>query len=940
MPKPSACLAVLFLPFALLNAQSGRAVITGRVADRSNTALQGAQIRVQPAGVTATSNQTGDFRLPDLAPGTYELTISYVGFRDFTANVDAAPGVVKHVEVTMEIATATESVIVTAERAHGEAEAIERTRSSDNLVQVLAGDVITSLPNANVADALGRLPSVTLARDEGEGVYVQVRGTEPRLTNVTINGITVPSPEQGVRQVRLDALPADLVESVEINKTLAPNMDADGIGGSVNFKTKMAGDAPTISLDALGGHNTILGGRNNDQFGGTIGDRFGREKRLGILVGGSFDQNGRGIDDVEPAIDPASTPNNILYKSDTIREYRYYRDRWGFAGTIDYRINDVTDIYVKGIYTDLKDFGDKWYYSPSATGSSKFYTSSKRPEYSISSLNVGGRRFLATSWFTWELSAGRSFQTASAGNPKADFSWIGPKLTCGYSPAAQTNLYTPQFGNNCDGPGSPLQNAANWGFLDLTSSKGFTAQLNLSAAASWAKTYRVGNHGASFEAGFKIRNGHKYSDGTETVYDGWTAANYPMTNYLSDFSSPNYYGNNYYGGHYGPVSDFTRLLSFTETSLSGFVDGYKSALNNYPNQFSLIERITAGYVMNTIDLGKLHIVAGIRFENTGMNTLGYNVTLFPAGSKNCPTATGCGTPVPVKGSQSYLDPLPSIHFRYALTRDSDVRLVYSRGIARPDPYQLIPYATQDDSTNPATVAIGNPNLRPTHANSYDLLYEHFLRPAGIFQAGFFAKQITAPQVTVVYTPTSGFYSGQPVTQTVNGSNASLYGFETSYQQRLGFLPGFFSGMGISANYSYTASQIKALPARNDRPALQRQTPHTWNVSPTYDKHRLSMRLGLTYNGPTIYQYAYNPLNDSTNAGPNGPAGDIYTYGHLQVDAQGSYRIFRGLSAVVYGLNLTNEAFGYYTGSSIYVKQREYYQATLAGGFRYTFNKER
>ena len=87
-----------------------------------------------------------------------------------------------------------------------------------------------SLPNANIADAVGRLPSVTFERDEGEGKYVQIRGTEPRLNNLTIDGVSVPSPEAGVRQVKLDTIPADIVESVEVNKTLSANQDGNAIG--------------------------------------------------------------------------------------------------------------------------------------------------------------------------------------------------------------------------------------------------------------------------------------------------------------------------------------------------------------------------------------------------------------------------------------------------------------------------------------------------------------------------------------------------------------------------------------------------------------------------------------------------------------------------------------------------------------------------------------
>ena len=145
-------------------------------------------------------------------------------------------------------------------------------------MQVLSAEVITSLPNANIADALGRLPSVTLERDEGEGKYVQIRGTEPRLSNLTIDGVNVPSPESGVRQIKLDTLASDLVESIEINKTLQANMDGDGIGGSVNLRTKTAGEQPTVMLSALGGYTPIIGGRGVSQFGGTVGSASARDK--------------------------------------------------------------------------------------------------------------------------------------------------------------------------------------------------------------------------------------------------------------------------------------------------------------------------------------------------------------------------------------------------------------------------------------------------------------------------------------------------------------------------------------------------------------------------------------------------------------------------------------------------------------------------------------
>src|SRR6476660_7137825 len=209
--------------------------ITGRAVDSAGAVLQGARVELQPRVTPTVTGSQGEFTIPDLAPGSYALTVSYLGFSTFSKNLTVTSGQVSRVEAKLTVASSNEQVTVYGERQHGEAEAINRERTSDNILQVLPNEIITSLPNTNVADALGRLPGVTLERDEGEWKYVQIRGLEPRLSNVTINGVNVASPEAGVRQIKLDVIPANLVESVEINKTLSANQDGDAIGGSVNL---------------------------------------------------------------------------------------------------------------------------------------------------------------------------------------------------------------------------------------------------------------------------------------------------------------------------------------------------------------------------------------------------------------------------------------------------------------------------------------------------------------------------------------------------------------------------------------------------------------------------------------------------------------------------------------------------------------------------------
>src|SRR5712664_3233006 len=359
-------------------AQEHKGGISGRVTDNSGGVLQGAQIELQPRNVSLASNGQGEFFINDLEPGNYTIAVTYVGFKASTTQVTVVTGQTANVEVKLEVESQNLQVLVTAERAYGEAEAINRERSADNIVQVLPAEVITSLPNANIADAVGRLPSVTLERDEGEGKYVQVRGTEPRLTNATIDGVNVPSPESGVRQIKFDAIPSDIVESVEINKTLQANMDADGIGGSVNLVTKTATERPTINISGMGGYTPIINGRGLVETAGTVGQRFGANKRFGALIGGTYDWNGRGIDDLEPVPDIAKFTDGSTaryFESIDIREYKYYRSRWGLAGSADYKPSDGSTIYIRGLYSDFKNYGDRWVYSLTDNTRSEEHTS-------------------------------------------------------------------------------------------------------------------------------------------------------------------------------------------------------------------------------------------------------------------------------------------------------------------------------------------------------------------------------------------------------------------------------------------------------------------------------------------------------------------------------------------------------------------------------------
>jgi len=341
-------------------AQERRGTITGRVMDPSQGVLPGARVELQPTGKSAVSNGHGEFTITDIVPGKYTLTVSYVGFEPFSTEVNVTGEAAARVEAVLQIGKQNEVVTVSGGRERGEVEAINIERTADNIIQVLPNEVITSLPNTNIADAVGRLPSVSLERDEGEGKYIQIRGTEPRLSNVTIDGIHVPSPE-GVRNVKLDAIPADLVDMVEINKTLSANQDADVIGGSVNLVTKSPTDKPYVTILGMGGYTPISNGRTQYQFAGTAGQRFGPGKKFGLLFGGSYDHNARGIDDIEASY---LVPGPLVPAAMDLREYLYDRTRYGFGGEADYKIGDMSSVYLRGLFSKFKDFGEQWAYTP------------------------------------------------------------------------------------------------------------------------------------------------------------------------------------------------------------------------------------------------------------------------------------------------------------------------------------------------------------------------------------------------------------------------------------------------------------------------------------------------------------------------------------------------------------------------------------------------
>jgi TonB-dependent receptor len=969
-------LLVVFLTGNFAGAQERRGSISGHATDTNNDPLVGARVEVQPTGREVVTDAQGAFVIADVAPGSYTLNISYVGFTTLSMPVTVAAGAAAKVDAVLQVESQNQQVIVRGERERGEIEALNREMNADNIVQVLPAEVITSLPNTNIADAVGRLPSVSLERDEGEGKYVQVRGTEPRLTNLTLDGVHVPSPES-VRQVKLDAIPANLVDSVEINKTLSPSQEGDAIGGSVNLVTKKATDRPYYSLEGLGGYTPVGLGGKLALVDGTIGRRFGREKRLGLLIGGSYDYNQRGTDDIEPVpgTNDFGTPGNpniqpVFFGMD-VREYTFYRQRYGFAGSADYKLGEGSLFYLRGLFSQFLDNGDDWIYTPSVnsfisptltgTDSQTDYSHVvRRPQQRIFNVIAGANHSLGKTLITYELALGQGrskggFFSAHFSGPSNEQFTVDTK-----DPFLPKFVPAAGVGPDVFDPANYNLGGGNFNFFKTVSmaTDNHIFERDLTGSASVTRQYTIGSHFGAWEMGFKVRDAHKSSSFFEPTFD--TKPRFtslaPLTQFVGSTANPN---PGYYFGNYQllPLSNFDKILSYFNANRSQFIETVSfEHLISDSNDYATRERVLAGYVQNTITIGHFKILGGLRIEGTQASFVGTQAIFGCPASFNIPNCmptepvTGDAQfqfDVAVPGEQTYTNFLPSLQVQYNINGSTNIRAAYGRGIARPNFSDLPPFASVDVTQFIHRVTIGNPALKPTHANDYDLLFEHYLKSVGIVEAGWFYKDLSDPifQIQTTLPATDKNFPNFQQRQPINGRKAHITGVEFAWQQRFTFLPGLLNGFGVSANYSYTTSQAKfpidpntGKPTRQDSPALLRQAPNNWNFEATYDKGPISARMGLTHNDRSIFAYNFQ---DGADGGIKGPNGDIYYYPHTQVDAQVSYRIPHGHGThfIVSMLNLNNEVFGFYQGSEQFPIQREYYSPTISAGLRWTSNAE-
>ena len=863
------CGLAFFAPNA--TAQNTGAIV-GTVLDERGNPLVGAEVTIPKLNLVTSTDAQGRFRLTGIPAGSQSVVVLYLSAAAGDAReIVIEPG--KTADMEFRLKRFAEEIEVRAPILEGEASALNQQKSAPNITNVVSSDQMGRFPDPNAAEATQRIPAVTLQRDQGEGRYILVRGTEARLNSTTVDGERIPSPEADGRDIALDVIPADLLQSIEVSKALTPDMDGDAIGGSVNLVTKRAPESNRISATLAAGFNTLTEGDiKNGNF--AWGSRFGAEKKLGVLFAGSYYSTDRGSDTFEVEYDDGDLENFEL------RDYILTRTRTGATVALDYRLSDRASWFARGLWNDYKD-DEVRRAMINAVGDDEIVREVRdRVQKSlITSLTLGGERQLGTtSTLDFRVASNRAKEETPD-----QFTSAFIQEDVEFDPNVTPNSIDPD-----NIRANPLNQDIDEFFLDEIAHESKSAEeKDLVGAANYAHAfYRDASLSGTWKLGAKLRFKEKKQNTDVFVFE--PDDDFAMTEVLSNYrSETTFLDGRYDNGLFGDPQGIRRLI--TQLDGEGELDPEEDLAD-----FDSSEDTQAVFGMIDLNLGsKMSWVAGLRVERTKTDYTAYELDFDEEGDFVGLT--------PVTGGNDYTELLPMIHWKYQLDDRTNLRAAVTRTFARPNfidlaPYQLI--IREDEE-----IERGNPTLEPTKSWNVDFFAERYFEPVGILSGGVFYKKLTDNIFTFNFEED---FEGDEfdVTQKRNGGEASILGAEMSVQRNL---PG---GFGIYFNYTFVDSEAE-YPERG-KSRLQGQAEQTGNLALSLERGRFSGRVSANRNSGYILE-----IGDEAEE-------DVWIDEHLQIDFSGSLRLTNSLSLSLQLMNLTDEPYRVYEGTASRPIQEEIY----------------
>ncbi len=893
-----AILAVSFISTHVLAAGTS---VSGYVKDaKTGDPLYGANIFLVGSSMGAATDMNGKYVISNVPPGTYTIRATYIGYTGHEASIKVAAGEQLQQNFSLEpVSLEGQTVVVTAQ-ASGQNQAINQQLSSDRIVSVVSAAKIQELPDANAAESLGRLPGVSVLRSGGEADEVVIRGLAPKFNRILVNGVQLNSSNPNNESVDLSMISSNMLEGMEVTKTVTPDMDANVIGGVVNLELREARvKVPGVAeyrLLVQGGYNAlsnVYNKLNNYKYVGSLEDRFFNDK-FGVFA--QIDVERKNLTSNQIGASYSNYGNTVpLYITNGLNLDNIPRDRQRYDGAVvfDYKLSGGTLKFSNFLSTGTTDIQDRGEYF-GITGSAGSNVHNYSLVYSRSTLSViTNALHLQYQLPIFHVNAVISHAYTETKDPN-DWSVTFQQGSAGLGGlinAANLNPQDiPKAANN-DLSLTYLNNIANTG--SFSGARALTASLDLEANANVSdEITSVIKFGGSYR--YQTRTYFYNTTGSEGLgllsaqyVDNLITTHFPsLANYtnttnipMAPFLDPNYdYGKflegNYpmvYPLNYGMLSELTSYLARNASliqsnplaSASYFHDQVNSTTNNYTGH----ENQSAAYVMATVKLGpQITLIPGVRYQNLQTTYTGAR------GVEN--TASGLGGPynhydTTVTVNHGFW--LPDVALKYKPFSWMDARFSYTNTLAYPDFNAIIP---RIDVATGGYIAWNNYQLVPSRSTNYDLSLSVYNNSIGLLTLGGFYKEINNliypytfyvtgsnalkyfPPGLATTTP-SGTYQ---VSTYINDPNkATDYGLEFDWQTHFWYLPHPLDGLVLSFNYTHVYSKEKypyvnlqkvgrvTMPVDTFYTSrLLYQPDNIVNLSLGYDYEGFSVRISMIY----------------------------------------------------------------------------------------------
>lgn len=959
--------------------------------------LIGASVIVENTTTGAVTDIDGKFEIKGLNPGPINLQISFIGYETITHSLVLKSGVNKVSKpIQMKPGLALKQVTVEGKMSEGNEKAMSMQRKSVNLSQVVASENIESLPDRNAAEALQRLPGVVMETDQGEGSYISFRGTPTDWGAALINGDRLPvADEEDIgRAFNFDILPTSLIEYIQFNLTLSPEIEGDAIGGSANFISKQIPDSFNLEVQAGAGYNNKAL-KPLYELSLAAGTRLGKNKKLGIVGGGSVYNRNWATDNYEFFY---SNNDNHNIERLELRKYDGERTSYGAHLKLQYDFNKNNSIYALGFYGRLEDmeFNRKTMYNWVA-GVGQSIIVQNIHNLMINDIlggTLGGEHKVTEKLSVdWRVSQYETEFKYGPSGPDNGLSADGYNvieyeklvkftdylyLDEAGNPTDEQNAYTRlrllDIDSPVEGYGTPADNIQPTWDNVVPIKPEDTLFLHKKTYAELRNVYEKDpivialNLNYEINSRNKIRFGGKYRDkeGYRTYgLESWVRdANNSNTalvyndQELRDIPNLNTY-QQAEGGHYQPYTE--QFLS--DEDMQNWLVNNKDQLKFLPfgpkttdlykqfvgSNYEYNENVIAFYAAYNKKIGsKLTLDLGLRYEQTDVyvkapNAVDSTYFNFETGEAIVDTWLEYD-----EMSRKYDAFLPMLNFVFDINEKSLVKGAVTRSFRRPNFSEVKPGQPDIHYTH-FHALYGNPDLNPTYSTNVDLSYQRYTGLQGVITITGFYKYVTDHIYTAFKSTDEVNISGVANTfrppggilakEYKNAPYANLFGFELSFQQPLKFMPGILKNLVFSGNYAFTESKMK-IESREELQPLPRQAKHLANVRLGYEGEKFQATIASTFRSSYLMELNLIAVEDPETGEPvifnESNDFDQYMGKTLGLDASISYNINKHFSVYAEGNNLLNTPFIVYRGRIERPIQVEYYSFRVLGGVKYKF----